>query len=59
MYLKTSVIKISATKNILVLKVYKKQKDWTNAQDTFKSLLKIAKLGGLKMMKSKFMQVNQ
>ncbi len=28
--------------------LYKKQKDWTSAQDPFKSLLKIAKLGGLK-----------
>ena len=28
--------------------LYKKQKDWTSTQDPFKSLLKIAKLGGLK-----------
>ena len=28
--------------------LYKKQKDWTRSQDPFKSLLKIAKLGGLK-----------
>ena len=28
--------------------LYKKQKDWTSSQDPFKSLLKIAKLGGLK-----------
>ena len=28
--------------------MYKKQKDWTSSQDPFKSLLKIAKLGGLK-----------
>jgi protein-disulfide isomerase len=28
--------------------LYKKQKDWTRTQDPFKSLLKIAKLGGLK-----------
>ena len=27
---------------------YKKQKDWTRTQDPFKSLLKIAKFGGLK-----------
>ena len=40
--------------------LYKKQKDWTSAQDPFKSLLKIAKLGGLKMMKSKFvLETNQ
>lgn len=28
--------------------LYKKQSDWTSSQDPFKSLLKIAKLGGLK-----------
>ena len=28
--------------------LYNKQKDWTRTQDPFKSLLKIAKLGGLK-----------
>ncbi len=28
--------------------LYSKQKDWTRTQDPFKSLLKIAKLGGLK-----------
>ena len=28
--------------------IYNKQKDWTRTQDPFKSLLKIAKLGGLK-----------
>ena len=28
--------------------LYNKQKDWTSTQDPFKSLLKIAKLGGLK-----------
>ena len=28
--------------------LYKKQRDWTSSQDPFKSLLKIAKLGGLK-----------
>ncbi len=28
--------------------IYNKQKDWTRTQDPFKSLLKIAKIGGLK-----------
>lgn len=49
--LKASVIaRCSGTeKYFSFLKVlYKKQKDWTSSQDPFKSLLKIAKLGGLK-----------
>ena len=49
--LKASVIaRCSGNKKYFsFLKVlYKKQKDWTSSQDPFKSLLKIAKLGGLK-----------
>jgi protein-disulfide isomerase len=49
--LKASVIaRCSGNKRFFsFLKVlYKKQKDWTRTQDPFKSLLKIAKLGGLK-----------
>ena len=49
--LKASVIARCAGKDkyFSFLKVlYKKQKDWTRSQDPFKSLLKIAKLGGLK-----------
>ena len=49
--LKASVIaRCSGEKNSLAfLKVlYSKQKDWTRTQDPFRSLLKIAKLGGLK-----------
>ena len=49
--LKASVIARCSGKDkyFSFLKVlYKKQKDWTRSQDPFKSLLKIAKLGGLK-----------
>ena len=49
--LKASVIaRCSGEKKFFsFLKVlYRKQKDWTRTQDPFKSLLKIAKLGGLK-----------
>ena len=49
--LKASVIARCSgnTKFFSFLKVlYSKQKDWTRTQDPFKSLLKIAKLGGLK-----------
>lgn len=49
--LKASVVaRCSGNKKFFsFLKVlYNKQKDWTRTQDPFKSLLKIAKLGGLK-----------
>ena len=49
--LKASVIaRCSGEKKFFsFLKVlYSKQKDWTRTEDTFRSLLKIAKLGGLK-----------
>ena len=49
--LKASIIsRCSGNKNFFnYLNVfYKKQKDWTRTQDPFKSLLKIAKFGGIK-----------